>query len=391
MAIKKKFSGYVSWPKPTFSLVVRTNKNFKNNYYGALMYAHYELTSLELKKEVVKYLKVQDPKHPLLDRIKDMNEHRFATIGKYMYILNHNAELPLEIAESVIPFLEKIIDEEEKKIATAKKEADFLAEKDKAISPVAAVVDACKQVVSIQDRLREKARDVAGEVEGWVDDLYLERKTATPKTVEEFSNLFKAQELKAPHLRHVHNIFERRATEISEVLVTKDKDYIEAYSNFTKAELKKFEIFYRNLLKACDMAQEVAKVSRAPRKKKPVSQEKIVSKLKYKKEDATLGIVSLNPVQIVGSKEVWVYNTKTRKLSQYKAMDERGLGVKGASLLNFSTDSAEKTVRKPTDTLADFKKASKVKLRTFLKDLSTVDVPCNGKLNEHHVILRIDK
>jgi hypothetical protein len=139
------------------------------------------------------------------------------------------------------------------------------------------------------------------------------------------------------------------------------------------------------------MAQEVAKVSRAPRKKKPVSQEKLVSKLKYKKEDATLGIVSLNPVQIVGSKEVWVYNTKTRKLSQYKAMDERGLGVKGASLLNFSTDSAEKTVRKPTDTLADFKKASKVKLRTFLKDLSTVDVPCNGKLNEHHVILRIDK
>jgi hypothetical protein len=139
------------------------------------------------------------------------------------------------------------------------------------------------------------------------------------------------------------------------------------------------------------MMQEVAKVERAPRKKKPVSQEKLVSKLKYKKEDSSLGIVSLNPIEIVGSKEVWVYNTKTRKIAQYKAVDERGLSVKGASLLNYSTDSAEKTLRKPVETLAEFKKASKVKLRTFLKDLSTVDIPCNGKLNENHVILRIDR
>ena len=68
-----------------------------------------------------------------------------------------------------------------------------------------------------------------------------------------------------------------------------------------------------------------------------------------------------------------------------------GLLVKGASLENYSSESAEKTLRKPADTLAEFKKASKVKLRTFLKELTTVDVPCGGKLNEHHVILRIDK
>jgi hypothetical protein len=171
----------------------------------------------------------------------------------------------------------------------------------------------------------------------------------------------------------------------------KDKDLTEAYSNFTKPELKKLDLFHKNLLKAADMMQEVAKVERAPRKKKPVSQEKLVSKIKYKKEDPQLGIVSLNPIQIVGSREVWVYNTKTRKIAQYKALDERGLSVKGASLLNYSTDSAEKTVRKPVETLADFKKASKVKLRTFMKELTTVDIPCGGKLNEHHVILRVDK
>jgi hypothetical protein len=78
-------------------------------------------------------------------------------------------------------------------------------------------------------------------------------------------------------------------------------------------------------------------------------------------------------------------------LSQYKAIDADGLSVKGGSLLNYTPDSVEKTLRKPAEALADLKKASKVKLRTFLKDLSTLDIPCNGKLNEHHIILRIER
>ena len=191
--------------------------------------------------------------------------------------------------------------------------------------------------------------------------------------------------------RSIKEIFTRRKNEISEAVEGKDKDLTEAYSNYTKAELKKSDLFNKNLFKACDMLQEVAKVERAPRKKKPVSHDKVISKLKFKKDDSSLGIVSLNPVHIIGAKEVWTYNVKTRKLSQYKAVEGVGLSVKGASLLNYSADSVEKTLRKPVEMLADFKKASKVKLRTFLKDLSTLDIPCSGKLNEHHVILRIDK
>lgn len=388
MAGKKRTSGvHVSWPKPTFTQVVKTHKNFKVNFQGAMMYAHYELTAIDLKKEVVKYLKSIDAKNPLLDRIKDIHENRFATVGKYMYILNHGSDIPDEYMVSLMPAFMKVIDEEEAKVAAAAKEAAYIEKEkgpDKEHSP------SFKIVVSIQDRLREKAREAAGEVEGWIDEFHLDRKIAI-KTVEDFINLFKTFELKAAHMRHIQPSFERRSAEIQEAIEGKNKDLNEGYSHYSKPDLKKFGLFYQNMLKACAMMQEVAKVERAPRKKKPVSQEKLVSKLKYKKEDNSLGIVSQNPVQIIGAKEVWVYNTKTRKLAQYKAFDERGLLVKGASLENFSSDSAEKTVRKPAETLAEFKKASKVKLRTFLKDLSTVDIPAGGKLNEHHVILRIDK
>jgi len=387
MAKKKTTGVHVSWPKPSFATVVKTHKHFRTNFQGAMMYAHYELTAIDLKKEVVKYLKHLDVKHPMLERIKDIDENRFATVGKYMYILNHGADIPDDIMTGLMPAMEKVVNEEEEKAAAIKKEADYIASQEAGSKPVN---ESPKIVISIQDRLRERSREVAGEVEGWLDDFVLDKKLPA-KTVEEFVNLFKSNELKAPHARHMHTIFERRAAEIAEAAEGTNKDLSEGYSNFTKPELKKLDLFHKNLLKACAMMQEVAKVERAPRKKKPVSQDKLVSKLKYKKEDSSLGIVSLNPVHILGSKEVWVYNTKTRKLAQYKAVDERGLLVKGASLENFSTDSAEKTLRKPAEALAEFKKASKVKLRTFLKELSTLDTPAGGKLNEHHVILRIDK
>jgi hypothetical protein len=379
MARKKQSNVSLEWPKPIFAEVVKTNKNFEKNFHNAMMFAHYELSSTELKKEVSKYLKLLDPKHPLLEKMKNIHENRFTTIGKYVYILNHNGDVPADIFVGILPTLEKTINEEAKECPKNKPKADEVSAQ---VTPTS--------VISIHDRIKDKAREVAGEVEGWIDDFCMDKKLSV-KSVEDFVNLFKTYDLKSPHMRYMQNIFENRATEISEVLEDKNKYLVEAYSNFTKPELKKFDLFHKNLLKACEMMQETAKVDRAPRKKKPVSQEKLISKIKYKKEDNILGIVSINPINIIGAKELWVYNIRTRKLAQYKALDESGLSVKGAGVVNYSPDSVEKTLRKPIEALADFKKASKVKLRTFLKELSTLDTPCGGKLNENHLILRIDK
>lgn len=379
MATKKTSNVYLGWPKPNFAYVVKSHKNYRANYNAALLYTHYEMTGAELKKETAKYLKSVDSHHPLLARIKDLNENRFSTVGKYSYILNHGGELPDDVFSKLIPAIEKTVVEEEQRLGRLEKQQQD--------EPVEKEV---KPVVSIQDRIKERAREVAGEIEGMIDDFHLDKKSSVP-AVEEMVALFKSNDLKAPHARVIAQSFERRAEEVALAVEGKDRDLSQAYSHFTKPELKKFKQLFDNIIKACEMLQEVAKVARAPRKKKPVSVDKQVSKLKFKKDDNTLGIVSVNPAQLVGAKEAWVYNTKTRKLGQYKASDVDGFGVKGTSLTNFSTDSAEKTLRKPAETLAEFKKASKVKLRTFLKDLTTLDTKLNGKINEHHIILRVDK
>jgi hypothetical protein len=382
---EKKLSGvYVSWPRPDFTHAVKTNKQFKRNFYGAMQYAHYELSAIELKREVIKFLKHKDARHPMLDRIKDMNENRFITVGKYMYLLNHGCDIPDEYFSGLMPALEKVVYEEEIKQAATKKENTKTEESNLSTNlPV-------KNVISIQDRLKEKAREVAGEVEGWIDEFMCNKKQPA-KTVEEFVNLFKSQELKSPHMRYMQTIFERRAEEISIAAAGTDKLLAEGYGNFTKQELKKFDLFHKNLLKACGMMQEVAKAERAPRKKKPVSTEKVVSKLKYKKDDKALGIVSVNPSQIIGSKEVWCFDVKTRKLTKYVADDIAGtLSVKGASIIGYNeSKSISKTLRKPVDQLAAFKKCGKVQLRTFIDDIGTVGITPNGRVNENQVILRV--
>lgn len=372
MAGKKKASGvHLSWPRPTFANCVKTHKNYMANYRGALTYAHYEISSSELKKETTKYLKAQDAKHPLLEKMKDIHENRFMVVGKYLYLKNHGADLPDGILEGTLRALEEIIHE------NYGKEAVVEEKEEKPAGP------------TIQDRLRERAGNVAGDIEGWIDDFFMDKKSPV-KTVEDFVQLFKSNDLKGPHMRHMESFFTKRRTEIA-AAIGGDKEILEYYGNMSRLELKKFDQFLSNLFGACTMLNEVAKVERAPRKKKPISIEKVVGKLKFKKEDTALGIVSVAPTSIVGAKELWVYNTKTRKLAHYKATPGDTFNVKGIGLLNYSSDSVEKTLRKPAETLAEFKKASKVKLRTFLKDLSTIDTPATGKFNEHCIFLRVDK
>ena len=153
MAAKKLSGVHLSWPKPIFQYTVKTHKQFRSYYQAALMYAHYELTANDLKKEVVKHLKSKDAKDPMLDRIKDIHENRFVTVGKYMYILNHGGDLPEDIAAKILPFLENVINEEEAKAVQAQKELQFLASKVGKDSNPSTVV---KVVSTIQDRLRER-------------------------------------------------------------------------------------------------------------------------------------------------------------------------------------------------------------------------------------------
>jgi hypothetical protein len=85
--------------------------------------------------------------------------------------------------------------------------------------------------------------------------------------------------------------------------------------------------------------------------------------------------VSINPTDIIGAKELWVYNIKSRKVGKYVANEYLELGVKGTSITGFNSNlSVQKTLRKPEEQLKEFKAAGKVQLRKFLDDIKDVDI-----------------
>jgi hypothetical protein len=137
------------------------------------------------------------------------------------------------------------------------------------------------------------------------------------------------------------------------------------------------------------LAQE-AKVNRAPRKTKAKPVEKIIGKMKFLKQDDKLKLVSINPADILGAKELWVFNIKTRKIGKYVAAEFQELSVKGTSITGFNESvSVQKTLRKPEEQLKEFKAAGKVQLRKFLEDIKAVDIKLNGRINEDTILLKV--
>lgn len=242
---------------------------------------------------------------------------------------------------------------------------------------------------TIQDRLRETAIRMTEEIEDALEAFSANNDSFDPKQFK-IVNLLKGKGAKAAHARIIRDFYSRNYDELVEAAQGKDEQLKEGYAHISKANLKKITSFYGEIISACDMLMQEAKVNRAPRAKKPTDKTKVVSKLKYLKQDEATKQVSINPVDIIGSKELWVFNIKTRKLGRYVATDFQELSVKGTSIVNFDENkSVQKTLRKPAEQLKEFKAAGKVALRKFLDDIKAVDIKLNGRINDDVILLKI--
>ena len=233
---------------------------------------------------------------------------------------------------------------------------------------------------SIQQRMEEKAHELAGEIEGALDDFVLNKSS-------DFStrNYLLSNEVSAPIAKRIGEFFVNRSKELHEALAGEDAQLKEGYSNFTKRELKKFAEFMDTIIGDCNQQVQTAKASRAPRKRKAASPTKLVSKMKFMREFAELKLKSCKPEDIIGSTELWVYNTKYRKVQVYRA--ESSLSVKGTSVLGFDVKSSQSmTLRKPEEFFKGLSMGKRA-LNGALKKLTTKPTAPNGRINEECILL----
>ena len=238
---------------------------------------------------------------------------------------------------------------------------------------------------TIQDRLREIAEGHIAHIETFEDQLeteavtfdaygYFHEKTATQGAVVAVSKFFQ------PHFE-----------EITAAAAGEDEQLKEGYSKWNRARFKRYITFYTTLFADIERYQQHKTVVRKPRVKRAPSKEKLVARVKYLKQDAVLKLTSINPADIIGAAQLWVFNTRTRKLGVYVADALQGpLSIKGTSIVGFDeAASINKTVRKPADTLRDFFKATKPALKKFLGTIKSTESKLTGRLSEDTVLLKV--
>jgi hypothetical protein len=245
-------------------------------------------------------------------------------------------------------------------------------------------------VPSIQERVREAAYLMTEEIEDAYQSFSQDPENFDPKAFK-ILNLLKGKGAKAAHARIIRDFYARDLAELNELASGNGCEQLrEGYKHRSRKQIKAFIAFLQEIESACNMLMQEAKVNKKPRKTKAVSKDKLVAKLKYKKTDEPLKLVSVNPVDIVGAQELWIYNSKTRKLGKYVAEEFKELGIKGTTITGFSEmKSVQKTLRKPADQLKEFKAAGKVALRKFLEDINAVDTKMNGRINEETILLKV--
>lgn len=348
-----------------------TQDEFDHFLRKSFAYYNYYYNQKDLKKHMVKWM--QDSGYSKKDVSAFIRSpDRAVPMTAYGLLMAHKQGMPFR----------------EKELAYVKKRIELaLAEAEPEVVEVTKADAPAVRVPTIQDRLNEKTSEHLAYFEGLYDEV-VAGGTVDPKAFDYLTTNAVPQS----QIKKFEDLFSARKAELGAAQGKLFEDHAEAYRHYKAADFKRHYAFLDAMLEGLEQYRGVKKATKKARIKRAPNKEKVVSKLKYMKEEKTLKLVSINPVDIIGAQELWAYNTKTRKLYKYVADSLTGpLGIKGTSLTGFDTaKSVGKTLRKPDEKLKEFAKATKVQLRKFLEDIKATETLGNGRINADMILLRIN-
>lgn len=348
------------------------DETFDNHLRKSFYYYNYYFTQKDTKKYVTEWMKNSHEFSKEEIKSFERSPDRSVPMTVHSLIMAHRAGMPLR--ERHIAFIDLEIER-----AITRGDTDIAEE-------VVVEEKAKVHVPTIQDRLNEKTAETIGELEGHYDEFLKNAKyTFKPYDFLTANNVPQSQ------LTKYEAVFQARFAELAQAFERADEQLTEGYGHYRAADYKRIMAFIDQILNDIIQYRGVKKATKKVRAPKSVSKEKVVAKLKYAREDKSMRLVSVNPVDIVGAQELWVYNTKTRKLGRYVADSLKGpLTVKGTTIIGYDeAKSVTKTLRKPEEKLKEFARATKVELRKFLDAIKATETRLNGRINAETVLLRV--
>jgi hypothetical protein len=334
--------------------------NWYNHFYG----------KKDARNMIVRYLETHDRKQDVRT-LRGVPDSAIRTTAGWLCRMT---QVGLELTDSEQIKLDNMLQE-------------ILASKQQVV--VAATAESETPRLTIQDRLREKAIDCAGELEGMFDEFV----AAGAKMSADYKPIFVIRSLNvAPQMiNSISDIWKQHLAEYEAVAEGKDSQLTEAYAHLGRVQIRNCIKFCETVINDCGAYVQIKKVERKPRKAKPVSPEKRAARFKIQPEFVEFKLKSLPAAALVDKTEAWLYDTKKRKLIHVVA-DEyaRVFTVKNNSIIGFSTTGTlQKTVRKPVETIKAMQAAGKPAARKLFKELTTTETVFNGRGTENLVILRV--
>ena len=244
---------------------------------------------------------------------------------------------------------------------------------------------------SPREAMKEQIDGYLGELEEEVDNFVLGGYQGKFE-IYKWLNLTK---VKSPQAAAISEFYKPQLAELEELCKSNpDPDLLEGYSHLKKDELKRFTEFMKTLVEDSARWSKNVKPVKGQRKKRSRSIEQVVKHMKFKAEDPTFKVTSVDPSSILGASELWVLHTGyVKKIGVYRAIDRGGLQIHRSSVRNFDTsNSVEKRIGKnPDETIKKILEGGKVSLRKLTSSLKAKDEEPSGKINSNIVLLRVIK
>ena len=180
--------------------------------------------------------------------------------------------------------------------------------------------------------------------------------------------------------------YEPKLKELEMAISGSDKQIKEGYSQYSKKDLRMMCEFAQSIISACSSAKPIVKT----RKKKVITIDKLVSKVKYLKEFQPLQMKSIAPDRIIGAKVVYLFNVKVNKLFKCVALDGNTLTIKVSVIQNLNSEkSVSKTIRKPEQFIQGVNSIPNRNFDSKFDSLEGFSGRSLGKITEDIVILKV--
>ena len=308
---------------------------------------------------------------------------RFSSSAKYAWCWDKLGYMPERFAEFYTSRKEGLLQ-------TGKEVVEEQQEKKKETKPK----------ISIQERMLEQVTDLCGDWDDLLDQFVEKEKFELKKfDPEKDMKVYGGGLIKPAHAKIVKEQYEGIYAEALENLAGTCEQLKEAYSFMDKKMKKDYVAFFEKINAACDAIILTGKANRKQRKPRARSKDSIIKKLKFQLNDGALGIASISPTDVVYANELWVYNTKTRKVGVYHAKDKdprglqrqgAGLMVKGTTIQDFDEEtSVQKTLRKPAEQINNWTGKAKTKFAKAFDEVKTTPTKLTGRINDSTILLQV--